>query len=64
MTTKHKKVVTHRKGLPPINSYNPSLMCLPEANCQIKNIMSPLSQCLWSQELSGWYLWPVNLAGC
>ena len=23
MTTKHDQVVTHREGLPPINSYNP-----------------------------------------
>ena len=52
MPTKHDKV-THWQGLSPINSHNPLNMHSGEATLQIKNI-SPLPQCLWSQDLSEW----------
>ena len=49
MATKHGKVGTLRKKFPPITSHNPL------KRWQIKNIISWLSQCLWSQDLPGWW---------
>ena len=50
MSTKLGKVVGY--GLPPINSHNPLNMCSKEVTRQSKTIISPPSQCLWSQDLS------------
>ena len=55
MATKHGKVVTLHEGLPPINSYNPLNICSRESIWQIMNIKPPLSRCVWSQDLSGWW---------
>ena len=52
MATKHGKMVTYRYGLSPINSHNPLNMFSREVAWQIGNIISPLSQFLWSQDLS------------
>ena len=54
MTVKHGKVVTHHDRIPPINSHNPLKMCSEEVTRKIKNIISPLSQCLWSQDFLCW----------
>ena len=56
MAAKHRKMVTHRDRFPPINSQNPLNMSSHEVKWQIKNIVSPTSQCLWSQDLSEWWL--------
>ena len=55
MATKNGKVVTHSERLLPINSYNHLNMFLQEVTWQIKNIISPLSQWLWLQDLWGWW---------
>ena len=52
MATKHENVVTQCEGLPPINSYTPLNVCSREVSGQIKNIIFPLTQYLWSQDLS------------
>ena len=38
-----------------LNSLNTLNMCSCEATWQIINIIAPLSQCLWSLELTGWW---------
>ena len=47
-------MVTYREELPLINSNNPLNIWLRKVAWKIKNT-SPLSQCLWSQNLSGWW---------
>ena len=46
--TKFGRVLTHHKGLPLINT--DEIMWRP------KNIISPLTECLWPPNLAGW--WP------
>ena len=48
MVTKHGEVI------PLKTEYNPLSMCLGEVTWQVQNIISPISQCLWSQDLSLW----------
>ena len=55
MATIHGKEVTLLEGLPPINLYNLSSMCSFEVTWQVKNTISPLSQCIGSQDLPGWW---------
>ena len=55
MSTKYGKMVALHEGHPHINSHNPLNMCLLEVTWQIKNIISPLSQCLCSQDLPRWW---------
>ena len=43
MATKHGKVATFHKGIPPINSHNYLNTCSHEVTRQIKNTISPLS---------------------
>ena len=43
-----------KRGVRPINSHNPLNMSSREITEQIKNL-SPLSQCLWSQDLPVWW---------
>ena len=54
MGTNYGKVVTSRKGIQPVNWHNPLNICSYDITWLIKNVMSPLSQSLWSQLLSGW----------
>ena len=55
LATKHGKELTYHEGLLLINSYHPLNMWSQEVLWQTKNI-SPLSQCLWSLNLLGfWY---------
>ena len=54
MTTKHDKVVTYYEQFSPITSDTFLNMWSRWVTQQIKNI-SPLSQYLWSQDLSGWW---------
>ena len=49
------KMVTLCEGHQPINSHNPLSMCSRAVTRQFKNTMSPLSQCLCSQDLPGWW---------
>ena len=44
--------VTYREGLPSLNLHNPLKMSC-DVTWQIKNIISPLSQALYSSNLSG-----------
>ena len=52
---KHAKMVTGRTGLPLMTLYKPVNMWSHEITWHIKNIASPVSQCLWSPNLSGWW---------
>ena len=49
------KVVTLHEGLSLINSHNLLDMCSREITWQIKNTISPLSQCLCSHDLPVWW---------
>ena len=55
MVTKLGRVVTYHEDLPHIKLHDSSLSWLYEVTWQIKSIISPLSQCLWLQNLSGWW---------
>ena len=67
MATKQCKVATFRGRLPPINSPYFLNWWSREVKWQIKKILSPLSQWLWSQNLSWWrrrvsthkFTWPL-----
>ena len=51
MVPNHGKVVTYCEGLPPTNSHKLLNMWSRNITGQIKKIISPLSQCLWSQSV-------------
>ena len=55
MAPKHGKVVTFHEGLWSINSHNLLIECSREFTWQIKITVFPLSQCLFSQDLPGWW---------
>ena len=54
MVTKLDKMVTYFVQLLPIKSYDHTITCSRETTSQIKNIVSPLPQCLWPLKLAGW----------
>ena len=55
IATKHGKVVIYQEGHPPINLHNTLNMRSRDVKWQIKNIVSPLSQYLWSPHLPLWW---------
>ena len=46
--------MTYHDGLPPKNLHEPLNMWSHEVTWQIKNIIHPLSQCLWLPNLTTW----------
>ena len=55
MVSKHGKVVIYHAGYPLINLHNTLNMWSHENTWDIKNVVSPLSQCLLSPNLSEWW---------
>ena len=61
IATKLGRVVTYHGGLPPIKSRDLLATCFSQITWQIKPIVSPLLQCLWSPKLAGlWQATPIK----
>ena len=56
MTIKRGRMVTYLDYLLPIKSNDHIIMLCCVIMWQTKNIISPLPQCLWPQNLAGWWL--------
>ena len=56
MTTKPCRGVTYHKGVPTIKSQDPFISWFCEIKWQTKNVIFPLPQGLWPQNLEGWFL--------
>ena len=52
MATKIGRMVTYIDRVLPINSHDHIITSSWEITCQTKNIISPLPQCLWLQNLA------------